>query len=79
MNYTRGWFFVCYLGFDSFRVLVLEQELDLAFAVVGRAFELGELVPPEHCLQVRQNQTHYEDCIYPNHLIILIHQRPLAN
>lgn len=61
---------VCvYLGFDRFGVLVLEQEFDLAFPVVGGTFELGELVSPQHHLQVmvgggKTGKTHYEDRIF---------------
>lgn len=41
---------VCYLGFNSFIVLVLEQKFDLALPIIRRSFQLGEFVSPQHRL-----------------------------
>lgn len=40
-----------YLCFNRFGVLVLEQKLDFAFPVIGRSFELRELVSPQNGLK----------------------------
>lgn len=45
-----------YLGLDGLGVLILEQKLDFALAVVGRSLQLGELVSPQHSLECQDGQ-----------------------
>lgn len=47
---------VSYLGLDRLGVLILEQELDFALAVIGRSLQLGELVSPQHGLECQDGR-----------------------
>lgn len=50
---TEGGGVFGYLHFDLFVFRVLEEELHSRLAIVRRAFQLGELVPPKDFLHSR--------------------------